>query len=229
MEISVVYENSEICIINKPQGLSVQGGEGVSKSVDNLLCEQLGQKIYLVHRLDKETSGLLITAKSKEAASKWTSLIAGKHIKKEYCAICFGIPVINGKKTMSGTISGTLLQRGEEKSAVTHFTVEKTAVAKGEDGNELELSFLRLTLGTGRMHQLRIQLASVGSPIAGDDKHGDFKKNRLAKKLCSIKRLCLCACRLTSDDPSLFPENSEGFSIDLPEHIAIVKEKFFSN
>ena len=229
MELNVIYENSEICVIDKPQGLSCQGGEGVKNSVDELLSSQIGQKIHLVHRLDKETSGLLITAKNPAAASKWTSLIAGKTVKKEYIALCLGYPVINGKRTAHGTISGTILQRGEEKTAVTHFSVEKNALVKSEDGTaELEVSLLRLTLGTGRTHQIRIQLASVGCPIAADDKHGDFKKNKIAKKILGIKRLCLCAARLTSENPSIFPENSAGLSAVLPPHIKDAINRAFS-
>ena len=212
-----MYENSEICVINKPQGLAVQGGEGVSKSVDTLLSEQLGQKIYLVHRLDKETAGLLITAKTPAAAAKWTTLIAGKKIQKEYTALCFGYPVVNGKRQKCGTISGAILQHGEEKSAITHFEVTKNAIVKTENGEEIEFSLLHLTLGTGRMHQLRIQLSSALCPIAADDKHGDFKKNRIAKKILGIKRLCLCASHLSSSDPAIVFGAENALSVPLPE------------
>ena len=66
--LPVIFENDDICVINKPSGLAVQGGSGVSTSVDTLLAEQRGAKVYLVHRLDKDTAGLLITAKNSAAA-----------------------------------------------------------------------------------------------------------------------------------------------------------------
>ena len=70
IELPVIYENDEILIINKPSGLAVQGGSGIKHSVDTLLPKQTGYPIYLVHRLDKDTSGILITAKSSASAAK---------------------------------------------------------------------------------------------------------------------------------------------------------------
>ena len=88
--IPIIYENSEIFIINKKAGMPVQGGEKILHSLDTELAKQTGQKVYLVHRLDKETSGLMIAAKNPAAANKWTKLIGSKEVKKEYIAICIG-------------------------------------------------------------------------------------------------------------------------------------------
>lgn len=77
ISVPIIYENQEIIIINKKQGISVQGGEGVSRPLDKMLSAELGYPVYLVHRLDKETEGLLIVAKSPAAAKKWTNLIGG--------------------------------------------------------------------------------------------------------------------------------------------------------
>ena len=93
---SIVFQNDEIIIVNKPNGVSVQGGVGISHPLDKELALQLGQPVHLVHRLDKETSGLLIVAKNAAAATKWTSLIGSKQVKKEYTAICVGHP-LSGK------------------------------------------------------------------------------------------------------------------------------------
>ena len=208
-KILVVYENDEIFLINKPAGVSVQGGEGVAHPLDVEFSRQAGFKVHLVHRLDKETCGLMIVAKTAAAASKWIKMISSKLVQKEYTAVCFGEPEINGKKRVSGTIRSNVEKKGAELAAETHFEIleKKKIVAEYEkkDGNgnsvsrsaEFTLSKLRLTLGTGRMHQIRIHLASVGCPIAGDDKHGDFKLNKLARKALKIKNLLLCSRKIT--------------------------------
>ena len=193
--IPVIYENDEIFIIDKTAGLAVQGGQGVVHSVDRDFAEQTGQKVYLVHRLDKDTSGLMVVAKNPVAAGKWTKLIGSKIVKKEYAALCAGkMPAKNG------VIREDVVQHGDNKSAVTHYHVEKewTVAYETENGTgEIPLCLIKLQLETGRMHQIRIHLAKQGCPIAGDDQHGNFKMNKLLKKVCKIKRLQLAAVRLT--------------------------------
>ena len=185
--IPIIYENEEILIINKPAGLAVQGGQGVVHSVDRDFSDQLGYKIYLVHRLDKDTSGLMVVAKNPVAAAKWTKLIGSKVVKKEYIAVCAG-----RMPAKSGVINETIVQHGETKTAVTHYQV-----LKEWDQDDIPMCKLRLVLETGRMHQIRIHLAKNNCPIAGDDQHGNFKLNKLLKKACGIKRLQLSAVRLT--------------------------------
>lgn len=212
--IPIIYEDSEIFVIQKRQGLAVQGGAGISHSVDSDLAAQVGQKIYLVHRLDKETSGLLVCAKNPRAAAKWTRVLGEKAAEKEYKALCFG-----AMKNPRGKISSDIVERGARKRAETFYETEKVfeipweragenSENRGEENSCAEskfsevvlprkISLLRLRLGTGRTHQLRIHLAAEGVPICGDDKYGDFATNRLFKKRFGIKRLCLCAFRLT--------------------------------
>ena len=193
--IPIIYENDEIIIINKPAGLAVQGGQGVVHSVDRDFAEQLGYKIYLVHRLDKDTSGLMIVAKSPVAAGKWTKLIGSKIARKEYLALCAGKMPLK-----SGVIKEEVIQHGDSKAAVTHYQVEKewTVPYESESSSgEIPLCLIRLQLETGRMHQIRIHLAKNNCPIAGDDQHGNFKINKLLKKVCKIKRLQLAAVHLT--------------------------------
>lgn len=212
---SIIFENEEILLVNKEAGVSVQGGAGIAHPLDAELSLQLGYKIFLVHRLDKETSGILVVAKNAPAAAKWTSLISSGKVKKEYTAVCFGIPFVNGKKCYSGVLEGTVEAHGRTQTAKTFFKVESVWNVKIPETDEgLELSFLKLTLGTGRMHQIRIQLAKAFCPIAGDDKHGDFKKNKLARKI-GIKKLHLAAVKLS------LPIDGEmrTFELPLPEHI----------
>lgn len=212
--IPVLYEDEEIYVINKPAGLSVQGGQGVKHSLDNDFAQQVGAKVYLVHRLDKDTSGLMIVAKSPFSASKWTKLISSKAVKKEYLAICAG-----RMKDKRGVITENVTQHGSEKSAVTYFTVEeeKTFTTEIEGYENIILSVIRLKLETGRMHQIRIHLAKNGCPIAGDDQHGNFKLNKALKKALKIKSLLLASVRLS------LPLNGKEavFQIELPQHMKI--------
>ncbi|WP_296091640.1 RluA family pseudouridine synthase [uncultured Treponema sp.] len=212
---SIIFENEEILLVNKEAGVSVQGGTGIAHPLDAELSLQLGYKIFLVHRLDKETSGILVVAKNALAAAKWTNLISGGKVKKEYTAVCFGIPFVNGKKCYSGVLEGTVEAHGRTQAAKTFFKVESVWDVKiPETDEKMELSFLKLTLGTGRMHQIRIQLAKAFCPIAGDDKHGDFKKNKLARKI-GIKKLHLAAVRLSLP----IDGKMQTFEIPLPEYI----------
>ena len=190
MKIPVIFENDDICVINKPSGLAVQGGSGVSTSVDTLLAEQRGAKVYLVHRLDKDTAGLLITAKNSAAAALWTKLIGSRSVSKRYCALCTGMFA-----SQKGRIDDPVVHKGNVKEAETFFRVRRQADIE-EGGMRLYFSLVDLTLGTGRMHQIRIHLAGQKTPIAGDDKYGDFKLNRFLRKTFGIKKLHLAATRL---------------------------------
>ena len=172
--------------------MSVQGGEKVSHPLDEELSRQTGQKVYLVHRLDKDTSGLMIVAKTPQAAAKWTKLIGSKEVKKEYIAVCAG-----SLKQKKGQISEDIIQHGQVKHAVTHYQVEKEWQLELEGQEPINMCQLRLQLETGRMHQIRIHLARQGCPIAGDDQHGNFKLNKILRKLAGIKHLQLFSTKLT--------------------------------
>ena len=172
--------------------MPVQGGEKIVHPLDEELAKQTGQKVYLVHRLDKDTSGLMVVAKTPAAANKWTKLIGSKQVQKEYLAICAGrLPQKNG------IITEEVIQHGQKKSAVTHYTVEKEWEIEREGEEPILMSQIRLILETGRMHQIRIHLAKQGCPIAGDDQHGNFKLNKILRKAAGIKHLQLFSAKLT--------------------------------
>ena len=203
--LTILYEDEEIFVISKNSGLAVQGGANIKQSIDGDCADEIGQKIFLVHRLDKDTAGLMIVAKNPIAAAKWTKLISGKTVKKEYIAICAG--TIEPKK---GIICEKIVQHGEEKKAVTNYEVEKEI--ETECG---KLSQIRLLLETGRMHQIRIHLAKNSCPIAGDDQHGNFKLNKQLKKTLGIKKLLLASVKLTVPLQS----KNQVFEIPLPEYM----------
>ena len=200
--IPIIYENSEILVINKPCGLAVQGGQGITRSLDKDLSTQTGYKIFLVHRLDKDTSGLMIVAKNAQAASKWTKLISSKDITKEYIAICVG-----KLKQNKGIIREDLIQHGQKKTAVTEYQVEKEWMLQAHNNDapvEIQMSQIRLKLQTGRMHQIRIHLSKQNCPVAGDDQHGNFKLNKILRKAAGMKTLQLFSVKLTLPDGQSF-------------------------
>ena len=210
----ILYSDEEIYVINKPAGLAVQGGKRITHSLDIDFAKEVGKKVYLVHRLDKETCGLMIVAKNPLAAKKWTKLISSKQVKKEYFAICAGH--LRQKK---GSITEDLEQHGKEKSAVTYYQVDKEWTVDYSDGETstetINMTNIRLQLETGRMHQIRIHLSKQNCPIAGDDIHGNFKLNKKLKKVLKIKNLMLCSKKLS------LPLNNEikTFEIPLPPHM----------
>lgn len=217
--VPILYEDKEIYVINKPAGLSVQGGQGVKHSLDDDFAEQTGQKVYLVHRLDKDTAGLMVVAKSPAAASKWTKLVGRKEVRKEYIAVCASENEVSFPK--KGVITEEIIQHGQKKKAVTEYEVEKNwreeaslAAESGEEESAFYFYKIRLKLQTGRMHQIRIHLAKSGLPIAGDDQHGNFKLNKKLRKVFKIKQLLLASVKLTLPD-------GRQFEIDLPEHMKI--------
>lgn len=231
--LPVLFENDEILLINKRAGLAVQGGEKVSHPVDEILERQLGFKVYPVHRLDKDTAGILVVAKNSAAAGKWTRMISSGSVRKQYSAVCFGVP---GKGTMKdapgrrGVFTADVGDGRNRRSARTEYRVVEVksipvdgagkAVpedsAAFDDAEPLTVSLLELVLGTGRTHQIRIHLAQAGCPIVADDKYGNFKLNKLLRRYTGVKTLQLVATRLE------IPLDGEmrTFDIPLPPHMA---------
>lgn len=205
-DIPVLYSDDEILVVNKPCGIAVQGGEGVTVTVIDILERQTRAKIYPVHRLDKDTAGILVVARSSKAASEYTTLISGGSLVKEYRAVCFGEP-----KQKSGVIKLPAGRAGNEKPAETSFRL--LGAANG-------CSYLSLELGTGRMHQIRIHLASIGCPIIADDKYGDFRRNREIRSELKVRKLQLAACSLSLP----VGKSVAHFTIPLPEHLALCLE-----
>jgi 23S rRNA pseudouridine955/2504/2580 synthase len=181
--VEILFENDNLIVLNKPAGLAVQGGEGVKTSLDKLLAEEYSPRPLLVHRLDRDTSGIILAARNREAASALAPLFGGRSpLEKYYLAVCAGSPL-----PAEGAVRDRLIVKGRQREALTVYTVR---------GNMGEYSLLELKTGTGRMHQIRRHLAGIGHPILGDDKYGDFSLNRRLRKTRGLKRLLLHAWRL---------------------------------
>jgi 23S rRNA pseudouridine955/2504/2580 synthase len=183
-DLEILYEDNSIIVINKPAGLAVQGGKGVKSSLDKILAEMRAPPPLLVHRLDKDTSGIILTAKTREAAARFSRLLSGSPVK-QYIAVCAGCPA---KK--EGVITQEIPVHGSMKSSKTVYRI-----IKSQNFLDMGFSVLELELGTGRMHQIRRHLAMIGNPVLGDDKYGDFTLNKKLRK-AGVKRLLLHSSRL---------------------------------
>jgi 23S rRNA pseudouridine955/2504/2580 synthase len=199
--IPALYSDDDILIIDKPSGLAVQPGEGVRICVIDAVERDYGFRPYLVHRLDRETAGCLVVARSSRAAARMSALMGGNGALKAYRAVVAGKP-----EPASGVYRDDVQVRGVEKSAETRY---RTIHSDGR------LSLVEAELGSGRMHQIRQHFAKAGHPIAGDDRHGDFRMNKVLAKEFGIKRLMLYAARLSL--PLATPVEVEA---GLPPHFA---------
>ena len=205
--IEILREDDLSIIVNKPAGLPVQGGKGVKSSLDKILAEYCSLRVsgtvpLLVHRLDKETSGVLLAAKGHEAAARFSGCFSASYGKnppaekkavKLYTAVCVASAEPAAQKQNEGIITDELMIHGVLKESKTYYRVIKTCPLPEIN---LECSVLELELGTGRMHQIRRHLAMNGNPILGDDKYGDFQLNKKLRRLTGLKRLLLHASRL---------------------------------
>lgn len=187
--INIVYENADIWVLNKPAGLAAQGGAGIRESAETLISACFEQKAYLVHRLDKETAGLLLVAKHAKAAARYSRFFKEGLVEKRYKAVAAG----NAPKLWS--VDTPITRKGSTKNAKT------VAQRLGLYG---DFSLLDIRIYTGRMHQIRIHLQQSGWPIVGDSKYGDFKLNRRLKKEANLSYMLLFAESINLPQANLY-------------------------
>jgi 23S rRNA pseudouridine1911/1915/1917 synthase len=190
----VLYDDDRLAVVAKPPGLLVHRAPG---NPEESLVEALGSFLGggedpsrpgIVHRLDRDTSGLLVVARDAEAHARLSAMIAAREVKREYVAMVAGLP-----PSRTGTIDaplgrdhrapGRVVVGGRRpRHAVTHFEVVEKLPRD---------SLLAVELETGRTHQIRVHLASIGHPVSGDPQYGEARRHGLGRQFLHAGRLSL--------------------------------------
>jgi 23S rRNA pseudouridine955/2504/2580 synthase len=201
VEFPIVHEDDALIVVDKPAGTAVHGGSGVSFGVIESLRAARPQARFLelVHRLDRETSGLLIVAKKRAALVALQDAFRERHPEKRYVALVKG-RWRRGRQEVTLGLRKYLTAEGERRVAVDRTGRESRTTfslvrALGD------YSLLSASIETGRTHQIRVQLAHLGFPIVGDDKYGDFDLNRTVAR-DGLRRMFLHASDLAFDHPA---------------------------
>ena len=222
--LPVVYEDEAILVVDKPSGTAVHGGSGVSHGViESLRAERPQAKfLELAHRLDRDTSGLLVLAKKRAALVELHRMLREGEVEKHYLAVAKG-RWRGGSRELRDALHKYVTGEGERRVAVRAggqhaLTIAKPVRVAGD------FSLLDLLLQTGRTHQIRVHLAHAGHPVLGDDKYGDFALNRVMVAR-GVRRLFLHAARIAFVHPasgkavrfeSALPPDMRAF-LDAPE------------
>lgn len=177
IENIILYEDEDMMVLNKPYGIAVQGGTKTTRHIDGMLAgmeDRFGERPRLVHRLDRDTSGVLLVAKKRTVAGRLGKLFQTRSVQKIYWALVKGIPrphqgVIEAALVKAAGPDGDKVRKalpGEQElaqSAVTHYSVVERAAQA--------VAWVSLKPVTGRQHQLRAHMAIIGTPIIGDQKY----------------------------------------------------------
>ena len=200
LKATVLYEDEALLVIDKPAGTAVHGGSGISRGVIEQLRLERPEARYLelVHRLDRETSGVLMLAKRRSALTELHRQLREGEVKKLYCALVKG-EWRDSKRSVRLPLHKYVLASGERRVSVgregmaahTEFRLRRTWSG---------FSLVEAELKTGRTHQIRVHLAHLGHPVAGDDKYGDFPLNKeLGRR--GLKRMFLHAFKAVIKHP----------------------------
>jgi 23S rRNA pseudouridine1911/1915/1917 synthase len=208
LPLDVVFRDRALLVVNKPAGLVVHPGAGNPRhTLQNALLALDPQLKFvpragLVHRLDKDTSGLLVVARTPEAHAALVAALAAREMQREYLAVCRGVMTAGGTIAQPigrhRSLRTRMAVRADGREAVTHYRIVKRYRAH---------TLVRVQLETGRTHQIRVHLAHAGFPLVGDPVYGGRRGRpagctpHLAAELAGFSRQALHAARLTLQHP----------------------------
>lgn len=184
--VKIYYDDSEIVVVEKAYGVSSQESNG--ENVISLIEKEIGIKPYCVHRLDTQTTGVMVYAKTKESAAFLSSEIANGKMQKEYLALCHG-KAPSYEKMVDLLYHDKLKNKsfvvGKKRSGTKEAILELWTLGEAKY-KEKELSLVKILLHTGRTHQIRVQLSSRGFVLYGDGKYGAKDNDKIALHCCKI-------------------------------------------
>jgi 23S rRNA pseudouridine955/2504/2580 synthase len=194
-EFPVVHEDGALLVVDKPAGVAVHGGSGVSYGViESLRASRPQAKVLeLAHRLDRDTSGLLVVAQKRGALVELHRMLRDGEVEKVYLAVVRGAWE-GGTRELRESLHKYVDAKGERRVAVREDGMRAVTRARALK-KSADFSLLEVRLLTGRTHQIRVHLAHAGHPVLGDGKYGDFELNRRLEKQ-GVRRLFLHASRL---------------------------------
>lgn len=201
VEFPIVHEDAALLVIDKPAGIAVHGGSGVSFGViESLRAARPQAKVLeLAHRLDRDTSGLLVIAKKRGVLVELHRMLRDGEIEKIYFAVVRGRWEGKGRE-LRESLHKYVNAQGERRVSVREDGIAAVTRVKVLRTNP-DCSLLEVGLLTGRTHQIRVHLAHAGHPVLGDEKYGDFELNRAVAKR-GVRRLFLHAGKLAFNHPS---------------------------
>jgi len=221
VEFPIIYEDDALLAVNKPSGTAVHGGSGVSFGVIEQLrrARPKAKFLELVHRLDRETSGVLLVAKKRSALTGMHEIMREGTSDKRYFALVLG-KWKNARQHVKLPLYKFDSPQGEKRVMVREGGQASHTIFDLKKSWQ-DFSLLEAQLKTGRTHQIRVHLAHLGFPIAGDDKYGDFPRNKVLMKQ-GLKRMFLHAHSIAFDHPL----TGEALTLTAPLPEAL--EKFIS-
>jgi tRNA pseudouridine65 synthase len=196
MKLKIIAQEKNWIAVHKPSGLVTYSDGGESgKGAKEFLESQIKRKLFPVHRIDKDTDGLLVFASSDATARELTALFRSRTVKKAYLA------VVHGQPPEKGVIDEPLEKNKskEKEPAITEFTRLATAEVEW-DGEKRAYSLVRCEMKTGRFHQIRRHMRAVGHPLCGDPEYGNGWDNRAFKERFKIERTLLSAVSVAFPD-----------------------------
>lgn len=214
MQTKILHEDNHILVVHKPAGLAVQsariGQADVVSELKKYLAKSAGSNPYLgiIHRLDQPVEGVLVFAKNPKAAADLSRQLQGDNFCKEYLAVVCGKmddksgELVDYVEKENGMAVVTTPEKGKKavlQYQVMEHVIAKSAVKENLSGEEY-ISLLRITLKTGRFHQIRIQFSHAGHPLVGDKKYGTGESLALSEEL-RVRNVALCAETLTFVHP----------------------------
>ena len=210
---AVIFEDKHFLVIDKPSGIASHGGSGVSHGVIELLrAARPNEHLELVHRLDRETSGVLVLARTRAGLLGLQEAIRAGSVIKQYLCLMLGHPS-KAKFDVNAPLLKSVMQGGERMVRVAdHGKPSLTFFREAEQYPSARL--MHATLGTGRTHQIRVHAAHIGHPLAGDPKYGDREMNKRFREM-GLQRLFLHASHMSFE----WQDRAYSFSAPLPDDL----------